>query len=115
MSREQERQKQLARLSPPRLATPGYEAVGYWLLAARAQPGTAREYNQAVGELWAMCSCNRTLPAPKKFEQALRVARQKLDAAYAETTEPPQRKDLERASTALNRAGQEAAEVGLTA
>jgi hypothetical protein len=113
LSREQERQKQLARLPPPRLAAPGYEAVGYWLLAARAPAGTAIEYDQAIGELWVMCSSNRTLPAPKKLEQAFGVARQKLDAAYAGTADMKRRRDLERATWALKRAEEEATEAGL--
>jgi hypothetical protein len=113
VSREQQRRRQLKRLPAPRLAAPGYEAVGYWLLKARALPGTAIEYNNAVGELWVMCGSRRTLPTPKKFEQAFRVARQELDAGYADARSVPNRRELERASAALNRAEQEATEVGL--
>ncbi|HEY0226805.1 MAG TPA: hypothetical protein VGC05_10530 [Mycobacterium sp.] len=82
-------------------------------LAARAAPGTASEHNQAVGELSVMCNSSRTLPTPKKFEQALGVARRNLDPAYADAGNLTRRRDLERAAWALNGAEEEAAEVGL--
>lgn len=113
MSREQERRKQLARLPAPRLAAPGYEAVGYWLLQARAKPGTASEYNKALGELCAACTSARTLPAPKQFAQSMGTTRQKLDTAYRQATNQPARRDLKHATWTLKRAEEEAAAVGL--
>lgn len=113
LSREQQRRRQLNRLPAPRLAAPGYEAVGYWLLIARAKPGTAIEYNNAVGELWAACTSTRTLPSPKQFEHRLAVVRQTLDAAYAAARSAAVRRELERASWGLTRAEEAATEAGL--
>ncbi len=111
--RERERRDQLERLPAPRLAVPGYEAVGFWLLKARAKPGIAVEYNKALGELWAACTSTRTLPSPKQFEHRLAVVRQTLDAAYRQAATRPKRQELERATWALNRAEDEATEGGL--
>jgi hypothetical protein len=98
LSREQERRRALERLPPPRLATPGYETLGFWLLQAHASPGTAIEYNKAIGALWAACTSTRTLPSPKEFDRAPSVARQTLDTAYTQATDPLTRRELERAT-----------------
>lgn len=100
---------------PVRYAAPAYEAVGHWLLRARAAPGTAMEYNQAVGKLWAACTSTRTLPSPKQFDHALTVARRKLDAAYARAASRERQRDLEEATAALNWVEQAASEAGLLA
>ena len=114
MSREQEREKQLARLPAARIAAPGYEAVGLWLLRAMPARDMAVEYRHALGEVWVACTCKRTLTA-KQFEHALAVARQKLNAAYASATSVTERRELERATAALHRAEEEAAGAGLLA
>ncbi len=111
--RHSETQHGLNPLPPPRLATPGYEPVGYWLLRARAAPGTAVEYNKALGALWARCTSSRTLPSPKQFDQALTAVRKKLDAAYTKAGTAEARRDLERATDALNRVEHEAVELDL--
>lgn len=72
----------------------------------------AIESRHALGELSLACTCKRTLNA-KEFVHMLTVVCQKLDAAYVSAASAAERRDLERATAALNRAEEEAGEVGL--
>jgi hypothetical protein len=69
------------RPSPPlRLAVPGLEEVGYWLLAARTPTGIARAFNERRLALWCRLGVRSRLPKPIEFEAELETLRDLLVA-----------------------------------
>lgn len=73
------------RPSPPlRLAVPGLEQVGYWLLKARTPTGVASAFNERRGALWCRLLARRTVPKPVEFEAEIEALRDLLVA-----DEPP--------------------------
>jgi hypothetical protein len=98
----------------PHLAASGYQGVGYWLLNARAKPGVAPAYADAVGALWARCTSTRTLPTPKAFDQSVNVLHDMLAAARAGSQSATDRQELARVARALDRAEAEAVKAGLS-
>ncbi len=73
------------RPAPPlRLAAPGLERVGYWLLKARTPTGMCPAFNERRGALWCRLLARRTLPKPTEFEDEIEALRDLLVA-----DEPP--------------------------
>lgn len=73
------------RPSPPlRLAVPGLEQVGYWLLAARTPTGFAPAFNDRRLALWCRLGVRPRLPKAIEFEAEMEELRDLLVA-----DEPP--------------------------
>jgi hypothetical protein len=71
--------------SPPlRLAVPGLEQVGYWLLKARTPTGIASAFNDRRLALWCRLGIRRKLPTAIEFEAEIEELRDLLVA-----DEPP--------------------------
>jgi hypothetical protein len=100
---------------PPRLATPGLEHVGYWLLKAATPPCLAPAFNQRRGELWVSVQAARTVPKPSKFETEMQALRDLLRERYSRPFEEQTKRDeMVRSARCLDKVEAFAALAGLT-
>jgi hypothetical protein len=108
---------QKMRPSPPlRLAVPGLEQVGYWLLKARMPTGVASAFEESRFALWCRLGVRRRLPTAIEFEAEIEALRDLLVAdesppgvLYDEATE----RELSRSLRCLDMAEVAAFDAGL--
>ena len=105
------------RPSPPlRLAVPGLEPVGYWLLKAMTPIGIAPAFNDRRFALWCRLGVRRRVPKAIEFEAEIEALRDLLVAdepphgvLYDEATE----RELSRSLRCLDVAEAAAFDAGL--
>ena len=100
---------------PPRYAAPGYERVGYCLLAAKTPSGLADDYNKRRGELWGRCQSLRSLPSAEAFERETAALRDMLRDVWTAqgSWDETARRSILAAARWLEQAETEAAAAGL--
>ena len=98
----------------PRYGAPGYERVGFCLLAAMTPVGLADDYNRRRGRLWVRCHALRTLPSSNEFADETEALRDMLYVVWnARASDHAAHRGLLTAAQWLSNAQREAEAVGL--